>query len=157
MKPVIYASVGLCLLGACAHAQSTSTPLRPAKAAERQAAILSIQTQLNAFARDDYKTAIIYQSAGLKKNFATPDAFRTMIVRAYPEFAHFKSVQFGAARADTTGNHLAIPVAVTGRDGITVRALYFLVRENKTYRIEGVHGGVQAPPDRAIGVTGMDV
>ena len=157
MKPVIYASVGLSLLGACAHAQSTSTPLRPAKAAERQAAILSIQTQLNAFARDDYKTAIIYQSAGLKKNFATPDAFRTMIVRAYPEFAHFKSVQFGAARADTTGNHLAIPVAVTGRDGITVRALYFLVRENKTYRIEGVHGGVQAPPDRAIGITGMDV
>jgi hypothetical protein len=157
MKPVIYASVGLSLLGVSALAQSPSAPLRPAKAAERQAAVLSIQTQLNAFARDDYKTAITYQSAGLKKNFVSPDAFRTMMVRAYPEFAHFKSVQFGAARADTTGNHIAIPVVVTGRDGITVRALYFLVRENKTYRIEGVHGGVQAPPDRANGVSGMDV
>lgn len=157
MKPVIYASIGLALLGMSAHAQSTSSTLRPAKAAERQAAVLSIQTQLNAFARDDYKTAITYQSAGLKKNFASPDAFRTMMVRAYPEFAHFKSVQFGAARADATGNHVAIPVAVTGRDGITVRALYFLVLENKTYRIEGVHGGVQAPPDSSSGVSGMDV
>ena len=156
MKPVIYALVGLSLLGTNVYAQ-TKSPLRPAKAAERQAAILSIQTQLQAFARDDYKTAINYQSTGLKKNFASPDAFRTMMVRAYPEFAHFKSVQFGPARADSAGNHVAISAAVTGRDGITVRAFYFLVRENKTYRIEGVQGGAQAPPDRAIGVQGTDI
>jgi len=157
MKPVIFAAAGLFVLGLSAQAQTTSIPLRPAKPLERQAAILSIQTQLKAFARDDYKTAITYQSAGLKKNFASPDAFRTMMVRAYPEFAHYKSVQFGPARADAAGTHIAIPAAVTGQDGVTVRAFYFLVRENKTYRIEGVQGGVQRPPDSTVGTPGRDV
>ncbi len=123
------------------------TKMRPAKAAERQAAIHSILAQLKAFGRDDYKTAITYQSAGLKKYFLSTDAFRTMMVRKYPEFAHYKSAVFGLAQCDPTGAHLAISASVTGQDGVTVKALYLMVREGKVYRVEGVAGGAQMPAD----------
>lgn len=122
-----------------------SAKMRPAKAAERQAAITSIQAQLKAFGRGDYKTAVTYQSAGLKRNFPSTEAFREMMVRTYPEFAHYKTVTFGPAQADPAGVHLAILASVTGQDGITVKAVYLMVREGKVYRVEGVAGGAQLP------------
>lgn len=134
-----------------------AAPMRPAKAIERAAAINSIQAQLKAFRKDDYKTAVTYQSAGLRKNFASPEAFRAMMLRVYPEFAHFKSVRFSAAQCDPSGVHLAIPAAVTGQDGVTIHALYLMVREGKVYHVEGVAGGAQAPMDNAVDVPGRDV
>ncbi len=119
--------------------------MHPAKAADRTAAIGSIQAQLKAFRRDDYKTAVTYQSAGLKNNFLSTEAFRAMMVRTYPEFAHSKSVTFGPAQSDATGTHLAILTAITGQDGVKVRAVYLMVREGKAYRVEGVAGGAQVP------------
>ncbi len=164
MKPVpLYPFLSLAALLALtvappAQAQSLGTlPTRSAKPAERLAAITSIQAQLKAFSKDDYKTAVTYQSAGLRRNFASTDAFRTMMVRVYPEFAHYKSVQFGPAQCDVTGLHLAIPAVVTGQDGATVHAVYLMVREGKVYHIEGVGGGAQAPIDNAIDVPGRDV
>ena len=121
-------------------------PAHPAKAADRAAAISAIQAQLKAFGRGDYKTAITYQSSGLKKSFQSPGQFRAMIMQAYPEFAHSKRVVFGPAEADAAGAHLAIPVAVTGLDNVTVHAVYLMVREGKAYRVDGVAGGAAAPP-----------
>ena len=120
--------------------------VRPAKAAERTAAITAIQAQLKAFGRDDYKAATVYQSSGLRKNFASPEQFGAMIRQVYPEFAHSKRAVFGPAQADLTGGHLAIPAAVTGTDGITVHAVYLMVREGKQYKVEGVAGGATTPP-----------
>jgi len=81
-----------------------------------------------------------------------------MIVQVYPEFAHSKHVVFGPAQADTTGAHIAIPTAVTGQDGITVHAIYLMVREGKVYRVDGVAGGANTPPSEDIGSTpGRDV
>ena len=139
------ASTLLTTAAASASAQTFNFS-RPAKAAERAAAISAIQAQLKAFGRDDYKAAIIYQSSGLKKNFASPLQFRAMIVQVYPEFAHSKHVVFGPAQADAAGAHLAIPTAVTGQDGITVHAVYLMVREGKVYRVDGVAGGAITPP-----------
>jgi hypothetical protein len=137
--------LGIFALTTAGHAQAPAL-VRPAKAAERKAAIASIQAQLKAFGRDDYKTAIMYQSSDLKKNFASPLAFRAMIVQTYPEFAHSKRAVFGTGQADAGGAHLAIPIAVTGVDGITVHAIYLMVREGKIYRVEGVAGGTINPP-----------
>ena len=145
MTRLLTAFIASTFIAAAASAQTRSLS-RPAKAAERSAAISAIQAQLKAFGRDDYKTAITYQSSGLKKNFASPLQFRAMIVQVYPEFAHSKHVVFGPAQADTTGVHLAIPTAVTGQDGITVHAVYLMVREGKVYRVDGVAGGAIAPP-----------
>lgn len=142
---VLLSAVSLLALTVAASAQAP--PLaRPAKAAERTAAITAIQAQLKAFGRDDYKTAIGYQSSGLKKNFASPDQFRAMMTHVYPEFVHSKRVVFGPAQADAAGAHLAIPTAVTGTDGITVHAVYLMVREGKSYKVEGVAGGAMPPP-----------
>ena len=141
-----------------AHAQDPGTaPMRPAKAAERAAAINSIQIQLKAFRKGDYKTAVTYQSAGLRHMFASTDAFRAMMLRMYPQFAHFKSVQFSVASCDSSGAHLAIPAAITGQDGVTIHAVYLMVREGKVYHVEGVAGGAQAPVDNAADVPSRDV
>jgi len=145
------------LTAAVAAYAQTPDLVRPAKAAERTAAIGSIQAQLKAFGRDDYKTAITYQSSSLKKNFASPLQFRAMIVQAYPEFAHSKRVVFGPAQTDATGAHLAILTAVTGQDGVTVRAVYLMVREGKVYRVDGVAGGGVPPPGDDAGMSGRDV
>jgi len=119
--------------------------LRPAKPDVRRAAVAAIQAQLQAFARGDYLTAIKYQSAGLKQNFGSPDAFRQMMEGAYPEFAHYKKVKFGLVRADMAGQRVLVPVDLTGQDGVTVRAAYLMVREGKVYRVQGVVGGGHRP------------
>lgn len=150
LPPAALAALALVALAplppASAQTPTSSRP-RAAKTAERSAAINSIQTQLKAFGRDDYQTAITYQSAGLKGSFPSTAAFRAMMRRAYPEFAHYKSVTFGPAQCDAQGIHLAIPATVTGKDGVTVRAVYLMVREGKVYRVEGVAGGAQSLPD----------
>jgi len=148
MKRLLFSAIvfsTLAIATAALAQDALPAKMRPAKAADRTAAISSIQAQLKAFGRDDYKTAVMYQSAGLKKNFPSPEAFRAMMVRTYPEFAHFKSVTFGPAQSDATGAHLAILAAIIGQDGVKVRAVYLMVREAKAYRVEGVAGGAQLP------------
>ena len=158
LVPVAFAALAALSVAPPARAQDLdAAPMRAAKPAERLAAINSISAQLKAFRKDDYKMAATYQSAGLRHNFASTDAFRTMMVRTYPEFAHFKSVQFGPAKSDATGAHLAIQASVTGQDGVTVRAVYLMVREGKTYHVEGVAGGAQAPPDGMENAPANDV
>lgn len=147
MKRLLFSVALSTLVAASAALAQAPLPakMRPAKPAERQAAISSIQAQLKAFERDDYKTAVTYQSAGLKKNFPSADAFRAMMVRTYPEFAHYKTVTFGPAQSDAAGTHLAILATVTGQDGVMRHAVYLMVREAKVYRVEGVAGGAQLP------------
>ena len=147
MKLLLFPVAFSVLVAASAALAQNPLPakMRPAKTAERQAAISSIQAQLKAFGRDDYKTAVTYQSAGLRKNFPSAEAFRAMMVQTYPEFAHYKTVTFGPAQSDPTGTHVAILATVTGQDGVKVRAVYLMVREAKIYRVEGVAGGAQMP------------
>lgn len=144
-------------LTAAVSAQAPA-PVRPAKAAERTAAITAIQAQLRAFGRGDYKAAIVYQSSGLRKSFASPEQFQAMIKQVYPEFAHSKRAVFGPAQSNLAGSHLVIPAAVTGTDGITVHAVYLMVREGKSYKVEGVAGGAITPPsDPGSDVPSRDV
>ena len=148
MKRLLVSTIALStllVLPAAFGQDPMAAKMRPAKAAERQAAINSIQSQLKAFGRGDYKTAVTYQSVGLKKSFPSTDAFRAMMVRTYPEFAHYKTVTFGPAQADPAGAHLVLLASVTGQDGVTVKAVYLMVREGKVYRVEGVAGGAQLP------------
>lgn len=115
---------------------------RQATEKERQAGIKSIVAQLNAFRADDYKTAVTFQSNGLKLNFASAAAFRATMKKQYPQFADYKSAVFGIATADASGRQLFIPVKLTGQDGVTVQAAYYLVLEDNIYRIAGVTGGI---------------
>ncbi len=145
---VLHHFQGPLIRSASAQATDEADPslgLRPAKADVRRAAVAAIQAQLQAFARGDYQAAMKYQSAGLKQNFPSPDAFRQMMEGAYPEFAHYKRVKFGVVKSDVSAQRVLVPVDLTGQDGTTVRAAYLMVREGKAYRVQGVVGGGHRP------------
>lgn len=131
--------------------QDAVGPMGAASAAVRKAAAASVKSQLEAFAKDDYAKAATYQSAGLRQNFPSVAAFRQMMTTQYPEFAHYKAVTFGAAQADAKGLHVVLPVTLTGQDGVTLKAVYLLVKEGKVYKVEGVQGGGRAPLIRGPG------
>lgn len=135
---------------------TSSDTMRPAKAAERQAVAASIMAQLQAFQKGDFQKAVQYQSANLKRNFPSVAAFRQMMKAAYPEFTNYKSVQFGEAQADASGLHVLMPVTLTGKDGVTLRALYLMIKEGKVYRVDGVAGGAR-PPSPVAPDAGKDV
>ena len=120
--------------------------IRPAKAADRKAAIASIQAQLKAFQKDDFATAIRYQSRGLKAHFPSADAFRHMMQTNYPAFLNFKSASYGQAGTPDNGQHVLLTVSLLELGGVKVQALYILVREGKTYKVDGVQGGVVPGP-----------
>lgn len=123
---------------------------RAATAAEKQGATRSILAQLDAFRRDDYQVAARYQSEGLRRNFGSTEAFQNVIEKSYPQFAHYKSVTFGAITAQGTGKTTAInvPISLVGQDGVKVQATYSMILENGIYCVGGVIGGVSqsAPP-----------
>lgn len=125
-------------------ANALPTKMRAATAAERNAAIASIETQLKAFRDDDYEKAQKYQARELRENFETLDQFRRMMKQGYPQFANYKSAKFGEARASEDGRIVEIPITLTGKDGVTVKADYVLVKEDGEYRVASVFGG--SPP-----------
>ena len=120
--------------------------LRAPTDAERKAATASIEAQLKAFKADDYEKAAKYQSAGLRDQFRTVEEFRRAIREGYPQFANYKSVTFGEARCDEKGDALQIQATVTGQDGVTVRGVYIMVREEGEYRVTSVFGGMRVKP-----------
>ena len=159
IKTVLVLAFGVVSFAGAVAAQESESPtfkMSPASAAVRKAAVASVLAQLKAFARDDYAKAVQYQSANLKQNFPSVAAFKQMMTSAYPEFAHYKSAQFGDAQADTGGVHVLLPVTLTGQDGIVVKAMYILVREGRIYKVDGVAGGERAPlplnPDASVDV-----
>lgn len=117
---------------------------RPATPQERRAALSSVRGQLLAFRADDYVRANAYQANA--RRMASADDLRSMITRMYPEYAHSKSVTFGAAQADPTGRHVDVAVAVTGQNDVRSRALYLMVREGTAYRVGGVTNIVSERP-----------
>lgn len=120
---------------------------RKASDSERKAASTVIETQLKAFQNDDYATAEKYQASGLKENFASRDTFRKMMKEHYPQFANYKSVTFGDARADEKGEVIEIQATVTGKDKVVIKAVYVMVKEEGGYRVASVFTPPQRKPD----------
>ena len=120
---------------------------------EVKAAETIIMTQLKAFKADDYEEAAKYQASGLRQNFASTEQFRQVIKTTYPQFANYKSVEWGKARID--GPMLQIQVVITGQDDVQIAALYSMIKEDvgekgkpkMEYRISGVSGGSEQISD----------
>lgn len=113
--------------------------VKPATKNERAAAQKTIQAQLRAFNTGNWTEAVKFQSAGLKGNFESPEAFGAMIEKIYPVFVRPKKVAFG--RAQNVGGHIQFEVTLTGQDDSVHPALYSLVKEKGNYRVEAVLGG----------------
>lgn len=122
---------------------------RQATVVETKAVTSSITAQLEAFKRDDYKTATKYQSARLRQNFGSVEKFRAMIRNGYPHFAHYKKVRFGPVQADEKGRLALVAVNIVGVDGKLAAADYQMVLEQGLWRVAGVAGGNAIVPRRA--------
>ncbi len=118
---------------------------KPATKAERTAAQKTIASQLHAFDTSNWKEAVKFQSAGLKGDFPTPEAFGEMIQKVYPAFVSPKKVVYG--QSFNIAGHIQFEVSLTAQDGSITNAIYSLVKEQGNYRIEGVAGGATAQPD----------
>jgi hypothetical protein len=107
---------------------------------------------LEAFQRDDFSQATFYQSSTLRRNFSSPEFFRQMMRDAYPQFLRWKAISFGAVRTHSKSRKMAVQVAVTGADGVTVHAVYLMAPEEGVYRVESVLGGFppRGDPSTAI-------
>jgi hypothetical protein len=116
---------------------------KPANAAQRAGSSQAIRAQLELFKKGDWEKAVAYQSTDLKKNFPSTAAFRAMMVSTYPQFAKYKKIEFGEARA--AGPVVQMAIKLTGSDNIVVRAVYIMVKEKSGYKVASVGGGF--PPN----------
>lgn len=85
-----------------------------------------IESQLDAFRRDDAETAYSFASPAIRQIFPSSSVFLEMVRRDYPQVYRAKEVTFGGLSA--VDGDLTQTVWLTGLDGSRVRALYTMVR-----------------------------
>ena len=96
----------------------------------------TVLDQLSAFRRDDWAAAYTYAAATIQARFGL-EAFRQMVTGGYAEIA--RSVRATVSRVELIdADHGLVEVRVDGANGHTVDALYELVDEQGSWRIEGV-------------------
>lgn len=121
---------------------------KTATAAQRKVIAAPIRAQLEAFAKNDWKTAIQFQSAGLQQNFASPKDFQAMMQTSYPQFATCQKVEFFQIQISPDGKIAQAQARVTGSDHTKASAIYQMVRESDGFRVAGVAGGQMKPATR---------
>ena len=96
-----------------------------------------IQSQLDAFQRDDGQAAFAHASPMIKGLFRTPDNFMAMVMQGYPQVYRPRSVDFGAV-ITYRGQPTQI-VYLTGPGGEAVIAYYQMQQQpDGTWQINGV-------------------
>lgn len=97
-----------------------------------------IQSQLDAFQRDDGAAAFGYASPMIKGLFRTPERFMAMVVQGYPQVYRPRTVDFGGTTV-LHGQPTQV-VYLTGPDGEAIVAYYQMQQQpDGTWRINGVH------------------
>ncbi len=144
-------AMGACPYTATLAAQDEAPAIRwrAATDTEKKAATAAVEGQLKAFKADDYAAAEKFQHSALRQGVRSPAEFRKMMKSAYPQVVNYKKVTFGAISASAVtkgvpvgdGEHVEVPATLLGEDGITVRMVYTLVKEQGEYRVAGVEGG----------------
>jgi hypothetical protein len=96
----------------------------------------TVLDQLAAFRRDDWAAAYSHAASTIQARFGL-EAFRRMVTSGYAEIA--RSVRATVSRVEMIdASHGLVEVRVDGANGETVDALYELVDEQGSWRIEGV-------------------
>jgi hypothetical protein len=97
-----------------------------------------IQSQLDAFQRDDGTAAFEHASPMIKGMFRTADNFMRMVMSGYPQVYRPRSVDFGAV-IEYRGQPTQL-VYLTGPDGDAVIAYYQMQQQpDGTWQINGVY------------------
>ena len=123
--------VMLLALASAARAQDADMP-----AAERQAIRDVIQSQVEAFQRDDGAAAFGYASPEIQRLFGTPEVFMQMVRQGYQPV--YRPRRFDFEEIVTLNGQPAQKVHVVGPDGRPVTAFYPMRRlPDGSWRIDG--------------------
>ena len=96
---------------------------------------MAIRGQLDAFNRDDYRAAYRYAALEIQERYPLAD-FRHMVQEGFPQIAHSRVYSIGPS--DLRGDEAVVPVSVTGKDGVSLRVVYWLRHERTGWRVAGV-------------------
>jgi hypothetical protein len=114
------------------------TPVTVEAEPDGQAFQSVIQSQLEAFQRDDGTAAFAHASPMIKGMFRTADNFMRMVMTGYPQVYRPRSVDFGAV-IEYRGQPTQL-VYLTGPDGDAVIAYYQMQQQpDGTWQINGVY------------------
>lgn len=109
----------------------------PVTAAQARAVRGIIESQLDAFARDDPVRAFSFAAPPIRRMFGTPERFMAMVREAYPVVYRPASVTF--LKPERIDGATIQAVQMTDRDGAPWLALYRMTRAaDKSWRIGGV-------------------
>ena len=94
-----------------------------------------VHEQLVAFRSADFQSAYRQAATGVQHKF-TLGQFEKMVRQSYPAMTQAGRVEFGLARVD--GGTAVVQVFFFGSDGRMRAFLYSLIKEDKSWRIDGV-------------------
>lgn len=121
------------LAPALAQAGEVATP----SAADQSAIRGIIESQLEAFQRDDGTRAFSYASPGIRQRFGSADNFMAMMRSGYA--AVYRPQEFEFLDSRVRGGAVGQAVRFVGPDGRAVIAIYTMERQSDgTWRISGV-------------------
>jgi len=103
---------------------------------DRERASEPVLRQLEAFRRGDYDLAYSFASTEIRSLFDRP-AFERMVKSGYPEIAESARVRVVERRVAPDG-HVLLVLKIHGVNGRHVEALYEMVWEAGTWKINGV-------------------
>jgi len=115
---------------------ATLAPPLAAQPAPDAAATAPVMQQLDAFRRDDYDTAYTFASAEIRRLFDRP-GFEAMVRNGYPEIARSSRAYVADSRTAPDGR-VYVVVEIRGHNGQQIRAVYEVVLEGGTWKINGV-------------------
>lgn len=105
-------------------------------ATDRAAIRSVIESQMDAFQKDDATGAFAFASLGIQQQFGTPENFMHMVTTSYQAVHRPRSVLF--EEMTTISGALAQPVLLLDADGVPVKALY-LMEFDSTWKINGCY------------------
>jgi Domain of unknown function (DUF4864) len=120
---------GLVLVGAAGAVAQAVDP-------DVEAAGRVVLQQLDAFRHDDFITAYTFASANIRQMFDRA-SFEKMVRGGYPEIARSSSATVDGHRRGNAGE-IYLFVRIRGSTGRTIEAVYELVPEGGSWRINGV-------------------
>jgi hypothetical protein len=106
------------------------------------AVVGTIQSQLDAFQRDDFATAFTFASPNIKRLFGNPSRFGQMVRNGYPMVWRPAEVQFLDFK--DVGGRVSQTVLFRDANGVLVVLEYFMIETDQGWQIDGVQP-VQAP------------
>lgn len=106
----------------------------------------TIQSQLDAFQKDDFSKAFTYASPTIKRLFGSPDRFGAMVRNGFPMVWRPSEVQF--LEFKDVGGRISQTVLFRDANGVPTVLEYFMIKTPTGWQIDGVQPVEQ--PDVAV-------